>query len=93
MNHLLNSISLGDCFDAFEFIPDKSVDLVLCDLPYGVTACHWDVVQDNTSGSGTTAIAALNTGRQYICVEKDMANYLQSVKRVNEHKELVCQPS
>ena len=25
-------------------IPDKSVDMILCDLPYGTTACKWDVV-------------------------------------------------
>lgn len=25
-------------------IPDQSVDLVLCDLPYGTTACKWDSV-------------------------------------------------
>jgi site-specific DNA-methyltransferase (adenine-specific) len=236
----LDVVYLGDCFDVFEFIPDKSVDMVLCDLPYGVTACHWDVeldlqklwqeyqrmlkpggvvvltatqpfettlinsnrkwfrykwvwkksravgflnankmpmriledilvfakgrtrytpqfqpgapyiskrkasgksgsyrevkrcetvnpgvrypkdlvefsntcekvihntqkpvalfeyliktytdkgdvVLDNTSGSGTTAIAAMNTGRRYICVEKDMANYLVMVDRVRQH--------
>lgn len=237
----LDVVHFGDCFDVFEFVPDKSVDMVLCDLPYGVTACHWDVeldlrklwpeyqrmlkpggvvvltatqpfettlinsnrkwfrykwvwkksravgflnankmplrihedilvfakgrtkynpqfelgapyiskrkasgkagiyrevkrsetvnpgvrypkdlvefsntcekvihntqkpvalfeyliktytdvgdvVLDNTSGSGTTAIAAMNTGRRYICVEKDMANFLQSVDRVQQHK-------
>lgn len=27
-------------------IPDKSIDLILCDLPYGVTACKWDTVID-----------------------------------------------
>ena len=25
-------------------IPDKSVDMVLCDLPYGTTSCQWDIV-------------------------------------------------
>ena len=25
-------------------IPDKSIDMILCDLPYGTTACKWDVV-------------------------------------------------
>jgi site-specific DNA-methyltransferase (adenine-specific) len=25
-------------------IPDKSVDMILCDLPYGTTACAWDIV-------------------------------------------------
>jgi site-specific DNA-methyltransferase (adenine-specific) len=32
----------GDCFDLFKQIPDGSVDMVLCDLPYGVTQNKWD---------------------------------------------------
>ena len=43
---LFNRIHLGDCFDVFPFVQDKSVDLVLCDLPYGVTACDWDIELD-----------------------------------------------
>lgn len=35
---------LGDCLDRMKEIPDKSVDMVLCDLPYGTTALKWDVV-------------------------------------------------
>ncbi|WP_061224817.1 DNA-methyltransferase [Leptospira weilii] len=31
-----------DCFNIFPQIPDKSVNLVLCDLPYGTTDCSWD---------------------------------------------------
>ena len=34
----------GDCLDLMKTIPDQSVDLVLCDLPYGTTACKWDSV-------------------------------------------------
>ena len=33
---------LGDCLELMKQIPDESVDLVLCDLPYGTTACKWD---------------------------------------------------
>ena len=25
-------------------VPDKSIDMILCDLPYGTTACKWDNV-------------------------------------------------
>jgi site-specific DNA-methyltransferase (adenine-specific) len=35
---------LGDCLDRMSEIPDGSVDMVLCDLPYGTTACKWDSV-------------------------------------------------
>lgn len=34
----------ADCFDVFPFIDDKSVNLILCDLPYGVTNMKWDSV-------------------------------------------------
>jgi len=34
----------GDCLDLMKNIPDKSIDMILCDLPYGTTACAWDVV-------------------------------------------------
>lgn len=34
----------GDCLVKMKRIPDKSVDMILCDLPYGTTACKWDVV-------------------------------------------------
>ena len=34
----------GDCLKVMPNITDKSVDLILCDLPYGTTKCKWDVV-------------------------------------------------
>ena len=34
----------GDCLENMKDIPDKSIDMILCDLPYGTTACKWDVV-------------------------------------------------
>ena len=43
------------------------------------------VVLDNTAGSGTTAIAAENAGRKWICIERDLDYYGKAVKRVNEH--------
>jgi site-specific DNA-methyltransferase (adenine-specific) len=32
----------GDCLEVMNIIPDKSIDMILCDLPYGTTACSWD---------------------------------------------------
>jgi site-specific DNA-methyltransferase (adenine-specific) len=37
-------LMLGDCLERMKEIPDGSVDMILCDLPYGTTACKWDVV-------------------------------------------------
>lgn len=34
----------GDCLELMSHIPDKSVDMILADLPYGTTACSWDEV-------------------------------------------------
>lgn len=34
----------GDCLERMREIPDGSVDMILCDLPYGTTACKWDTV-------------------------------------------------
>lgn len=34
----------GDCLELMKTIDDKSVDMILCDLPYGVTKCKWDTV-------------------------------------------------
>ena len=34
----------GNCLELAEQIPDGSIDMVLCDPPYGVTDCRWDSV-------------------------------------------------
>lgn len=36
------TIKQGDCLELMKDIPDKSIDMILCDLPYGTTACKWD---------------------------------------------------
>lgn len=45
-----------------------------------------DIIYDATSGSGTLAIACLNTARNYICSEKDKDIYSRSIIREQEHK-------
>ena len=39
-----NQIYHGDCLELMNGIPDKSIDMILCDLPYGTTDCSWDKV-------------------------------------------------
>jgi site-specific DNA-methyltransferase (adenine-specific) len=34
----------GDCLEVMKSIADKSIDAIICDLPYGTTACKWDTV-------------------------------------------------
>mgnify|MGYP003495467372 FL=1 len=42
----MNSTNLihGDCLELMKDIPDGSIDMILCDLPYGTVACKWDVI-------------------------------------------------
>lgn len=42
----VNDIELwhGDCLELMKDIADKSIDMILCDLPYGTTACKWDSI-------------------------------------------------
>ena len=40
----LNKIYNEDCLESMKQIPDCSVDMILCDLPYGTTACKWDTI-------------------------------------------------
>jgi site-specific DNA-methyltransferase (adenine-specific) len=42
----LNRIYQRDCLSdgGMALIPDKSIDMILCDLPYGTTACKWDTI-------------------------------------------------
>lgn len=42
----VNKVVQGDCLEVMQSIPDKSVDMILCDLPYGATQNKWDSVID-----------------------------------------------
>ena len=39
-----SSEHLGDCLELMPLIADKSIDMILCDLPYGTTSCAWDCI-------------------------------------------------
>ena len=40
----INKVLHGDCLELKKDIPDKSIDMILCDLPYGTTSQKWDTV-------------------------------------------------
>jgi site-specific DNA-methyltransferase (adenine-specific) len=40
----INQIIHGDCLEVMSTFPDKSFDMVLCDLPYQLTSCPWDLM-------------------------------------------------
>ena len=39
-----SALILGDCLEVMKYIPDASIDMILCDLPYGTTACKWNTI-------------------------------------------------
>ena len=41
-----NKIYNMDCLEGMGLLEDKSIDMILCDLPYGITACKWDKIID-----------------------------------------------
>lgn len=40
----INKIYNEDCLLGMKRIPDKTIDMILCDLPYGTTRCKWDTI-------------------------------------------------
>ena len=44
INNFIDKLICGDCLEIMPQIPNKSVNMILCDLPYGVTECKWDEV-------------------------------------------------
>lgn len=46
LSKYLNDVIEGDCLNVLKHIPDSSVDMILCDLPFGTTQNKWDSVID-----------------------------------------------
>ncbi len=47
----LNRITLGDCLAHLPNIQEKSVDLLLSDIPYGISLDEWDVIHNNSNSA------------------------------------------
>ena len=39
-----NKLLLGDCLELIKGVPGNSIDMIMADLPFGITSCEWDVV-------------------------------------------------
>ena len=44
MHEAMIDLRHGNCLEIMKNIPDGSVDMIICDLPYGTTACKWDSI-------------------------------------------------
>lgn len=42
--NIIMELKCGDCLEVMKEIPDKSIDMILCDLPYGTSSNRWDSV-------------------------------------------------
>ena len=42
IKNMVNSLYEADCLECMKSIPDESIDMILCDLPYGMTQNNWD---------------------------------------------------
>ena len=73
----------GDCLELMKDISDKSVDMILCDLPYGTTACKWDVVIPFNKH-----IKEINNRGKEIILYRD-EYILQEVKKGKSYKDTI----
>lgn len=60
MEQLKNKILLGDCLDVMRAMPDKCVDLLLTDPPYGLNICRKKI-----GYAGFNTVAKKSMGRSY----------------------------
>lgn len=68
---------LGDCLEIMPTLAAGSVDMVLCDLPYGTTRNAWDsVLPLDVFWRETWRLAAERAGRRWICIERDAARLM-----------------
>jgi len=44
IDYFTNKTYQADCLEKMNELPDKSIDMILCDLPYGTTDCSWDII-------------------------------------------------
>lgn len=95
---LKDGITLSDVWTDIAALPHNSKEkvkhstqkpLALIERIIKIGTSLGDTILDNCSGSGTLAVAALNTNRKYICIENDKKSYDIGVDRVKQIKELL----
>lgn len=72
----------GDCLDLMKDIPVKSIDMILCDLPYGTTACKWDnVIPFEPFSSALRMSNIKNYKYDWIWRKSNISNFLNAKKQ------------
>lgn len=94
----VNKIYQGDSFQLINSIPDSSVDLIICDGPYGVTANSWDSISDiqnfNLSLIQNFSEKLKDGGALYLFGKPDCLDFVDYRPFLNLHSRIVWyQPS
>lgn len=75
----LNKLYNGDCLDVMKEIEDKSIDMILCDLPYQTTNCSWDtIIPFNLLWNEYDRIRKLNTPIVLTCMQPFTSKLIMS---------------
>lgn len=80
-------IILGNCIEKMKEIPDNSIDLILSDIPYGISYDDWDVLHNNTNSAllGTSP-SQIKAGSVFKKRGKPLNGWAQSDKNIaNEY--------
>lgn len=51
IDEMIDKIFCMDCLEGMKQIPDGTIDAVICDLPYGTTACAWFIWEKGFKGN------------------------------------------
>ena len=75
----------GDCLELMKEIPDDSIDMVLCDLPYGNTPLHWDSVINMQKLWDVYARIIKNNGAIVLFGQEPFSSYLR-ISNIKDYK-------
>lgn len=89
MNKLINA----DCIEVMKKLEDKSIDLILCDLPYGTTNCAWDIIIPFEELWGQYNRIIKDNGAILLFAQQPFATDLINSNRKNFRYEIVWEKS
>ena len=88
-NRLPTSILSFDCELRIDSIHPTQKPVALFEYLIKTYTNEGELVLDNCSGSGTTAIACMNANRRFICIERDETYHRKSIERLANHEPLL----
>ena len=92
---MFDKIFNEDCLDGMARIPEKSIDAIICDLPYGKTKCSWDIPMQQLWPiwwricKENAPIVLLKNNRHFIGFELEKKYYDIAMKRIKEAQQTI----